>query len=288
MARTSADGNDLVARIKVVLWHISRGISVIIAPHATGTTVTFNLTGRLAVLLLVVVIAMVVGLAFVGITYTRLSMLAFETTRLRAENEVLRRENERINEIELELANIDRIRREIENWAGIVAWGEEDAMSTGTEPMWPSSTWPRKYSYAIMRPVYLWNAASQTGMLRPAAGWVSRRFIDDSGKATGHPGIDIAASMGTPVRCALDGVVKSAKWDDVYGNLIMVQHDDSLATVYGHNDKILVKEGGHVTRGEVIATVGNTGRSTAPHLHFEVVVNGRPVDPELYIDFDND
>ena len=161
-------------------------------------------------------------------------------------------------------------------------------MPVGTDQLWPSSTWPRKYSYAIMKPVYLWNAASQTGMLRPTTGWVSRRFIDDSGEVTGHPGIDIAASMGTPVRCALDGVVKSAKWDDVYGNLIMVQHDDSLATVYGHNDKILVKEGGHVTRGEVIATVGNTGRSTAPHLHFEVVVNGEPVDPELYIDFDND
>ena len=124
-------------------------------------------------------------------------------------------------------------------------------------------------------------------MMMPASGWVSRTFLgDDEGKPM-HPGIDIAASVGTPVRCALEGVVKSAGWDDIYGNLIVVEHSESLSTVYGHNDKILVKEGDHVTKGQVIATIGNTGRSTAPHLHFEVLKKGNPIDPELYVRFTN-
>jgi murein DD-endopeptidase MepM/ murein hydrolase activator NlpD len=87
------------------------------------------------------------------------------------------------------------------------------------------------------------------------------------------------------VRSALGGAVKAAAWDDVYGNLIEIEHDDSLSTIYGHNEKILVKEGEYVNRGQVIATVGNTGRSTAPHLHFEVLKNGKPVDPEGYVVF---
>ena len=80
-------------------------------------------------------------------------------------------------------------------------------------------------------------------------------------------------------------MVISARRDEVYGNLIVVAHDDSISTVYGHNDKILVKEGDYVTKGQVIATVGSTGRSTAPHLHFGVLKHNKPIDPEIYADF---
>jgi murein DD-endopeptidase MepM/ murein hydrolase activator NlpD len=85
------------------------------------------------------------------------------------------------------------------------------------------------------------------------------------------------------VRCALDGEVIFAGWDDIYGNVVRVQHNDSIMTVYGHNDRILVKEGEWVTKGKVIARVGNTGRSTAPHLHFEVLKNGIAENPRLYV-----
>jgi murein DD-endopeptidase MepM/ murein hydrolase activator NlpD len=277
-----------IARLKLVMWHITKGMSVIVAPHGTAKTVTLNLTGKVALALAGVVLAGLVGLVFVGVTYVRLASLALETTKLRAENEVLRRDNDRIGQIEAELARINKIRREIEAWAGIPASGYGENQPSQIEPLMASNEWPRPYSYAIMRPFYVMSTVQQTGMVRPCSGWVSRRFSDGSGDAGGHPGIDIAASKGTPVRCAQDGVVRSAGWDDVYGNLIVVQHDDTLATMYGHNDKILVKEGSHVTRGQVIATVGNTGRSTAPHLHFEVVVNGKSVDPELFVEFAND
>jgi murein DD-endopeptidase MepM/ murein hydrolase activator NlpD len=277
----------LTARLKLVFRHVSQGFSFIIAPHGTGTTISFNLPGRAAILLTILVLLFLAGLVFLGITYGKLASLAVETSGLKAENEALRAENRKIHEMESEIARLDEIRREIETWAGILP-KQMPAPEPATEPAAVTSVWPRPYSYAIMRPFYLTRATYPHGMVRPASGWVSRGFIDHEGGKTSHHGIDIAAAQGTPVRVALDGIVSSAGWDDIYGNLIVVEHSDSLTTVYGHNERIWVKEGDHVTKGQVIASIGNTGRSTAPHLHFEILVNNEPVDPVLYVDFEKD
>jgi murein DD-endopeptidase MepM/ murein hydrolase activator NlpD len=94
-----------------------------------------------------------------------------------------------------------------------------------------------------------------------------------------HPGIDIAASQGTPIKAAGDGVVKMAGWNGGYGNFTLIDHGGGLATGYGHQSRIGVSIGQHVSTGEVIGYVGSTGASTGPHLHWEVRVNGNPVDP---------
>jgi murein DD-endopeptidase MepM/ murein hydrolase activator NlpD len=273
-------------RLRLVLRHVSKGFSFIVAPHGTGTTVTFNLPGRVAMLLLVLLLVLVAGLAFVSVTYTRLAILGLETERLRAENKRLRSRDQRIGQIEEELLRIDQMRREIETWAGVTSHQAVAPVTPRFELI--ERVWPRRYTYAILKPHYLLKHMQPRGMIRPAAGWVSRRFILGGDGATVHPGIDIAAPKGTPVRCALDGTVISAGWDDIYVNLIEIEHNDSLSTLYGHNEKMLVKEGEYVTTGQVIASVGSTGRSTAPHLHFEVMVGGTPVDPETYVDFTKD
>jgi murein DD-endopeptidase MepM/ murein hydrolase activator NlpD len=283
--KDTGESAELVGRLRLVMRHVTNGFSFIVAPHGTGRTVTFNLPGRLAALLLILVIALVAGLAFVGVTYTRLAFLALETERLELENEALRQENARIGEIEQELALIDNMRRQVEAWAGILPDRMVDDGSIAEYAFEPN-VWPRRYTYAIMRPFYTQRSMYPHSMTIPAAGWVSRRFMGEAGGDPVHPGIDIAAPAGTPVRCALDGRVESARWDDIYGNLIVVEHNDSLATVYGHNEKILVKEGDYVTKGQVIATIGSTGRSTAPHLHFEVLSDRKPVNPELYVNFE--
>jgi murein DD-endopeptidase MepM/ murein hydrolase activator NlpD len=287
MRENSKERPGLMARLSVVLSHITRGFSCIIAPNGTGTTVTFNLPGRAAVLMLALLVVLVVGLVFVGMTYTRLALLSVETSRLSSENEALLIENQKINEIEAELAHLDEVRREIEAWAGIMT---EQAQATDPEVFTPAvaSLWPRRYTYAIMKPFYVEKPAYPGGMLRPASGWISRGYHVDPGNGGGHHGIDIAAATGTPVRSVLEGRVMAAGWDDIYGNLIVIEHSDSLTTIYGHNEKIWVKEGEHVTKGQVIASVGNTGRSTAPHLHFEILLNDKPVDPQLYVDFTKD
>jgi murein DD-endopeptidase MepM/ murein hydrolase activator NlpD len=98
-----------------------------------------------------------------------------------------------------------------------------------------------------------------------------------------HTGVDMAAPEGTPIHVAASGVVVSAGWIDGYGNATIVDHGGGLATLYGHQSAILVSEGQKVTQGQTIGRVGCTGSCTGPHLHFEVRVNGTPVNPLNYV-----
>jgi murein DD-endopeptidase MepM/ murein hydrolase activator NlpD len=98
-----------------------------------------------------------------------------------------------------------------------------------------------------------------------------------------HEGIDIAAGLGTPIRAAAAGTVIHAGWLGGYGNLVVLDHGDGLATAYAHASAILVSVGHTVAQGETLSLVGSTGNSTGPHLHFEVRVNGTAVDPLLYL-----
>ena len=98
-----------------------------------------------------------------------------------------------------------------------------------------------------------------------------------------HNGTDFAAGHGTPIYATADGVVTHAGWSSGYGNLVKIQHEFGIETRYGHQSKIRVKVGQRVSRGERIGDMGNTGRSTGTHLHYEVRIGGKPVDPMTYI-----
>jgi len=98
-----------------------------------------------------------------------------------------------------------------------------------------------------------------------------------------HEGVDLGAAYGTPIAAAGSGTVIYAGWLGGYGNLTVIDHGGGLATAYGHQSRIAVSVGQQVTRGETIGYVGSTGHSTGPHLHFEVRVNGQPVDPLGYL-----
>jgi murein DD-endopeptidase MepM/ murein hydrolase activator NlpD len=126
-----------------------------------------------------------------------------------------------------------------------------------------------------------------TPSLLPAQGWISSEFghrINPfSGRKTFHAGLDIANFTGTPVYSPADGVVSFAGPRGGYGNVVQIDHGFGIITRYGHNSRIVVKRGDRVRRGEKIAEIGSTGRSTAPHLHYEVVLNGKPVNPRPFI-----
>lgn len=98
-----------------------------------------------------------------------------------------------------------------------------------------------------------------------------------------HRGVDIAAPIGTPVYAPAKGVVAFAGVQGGYGNVIFIKHRGGISTRYGHLNKMFVKEGQKVERGELIGHIGNTGRSTGPHLHYEVRVGGVSVNPQKYI-----
>jgi murein DD-endopeptidase MepM/ murein hydrolase activator NlpD len=121
----------------------------------------------------------------------------------------------------------------------------------------------------------------------PCRGWVTSEFgVRRSPRGIGtrfHEGIDIAASTGTPIYASGDGVVTFAGYKHGLGKTVIIDHGFGISTVYGHNSSLYVKEGDTIKRGSSIAAVGRTGRSTGPHLHYQVEVDGVPVDPMRYI-----
>ena len=97
-----------------------------------------------------------------------------------------------------------------------------------------------------------------------------------------HAGVDIGASYGANIVAANSGTVIVSKFNSSYGNYIVVDHGGGIATLYAHGSQRLVSEGAKVNKGDVIMKVGNTGLSSGPHLHFEVIINGQNVDPMSY------
>jgi murein DD-endopeptidase MepM/ murein hydrolase activator NlpD len=104
-----------------------------------------------------------------------------------------------------------------------------------------------------------------------------------SGQGGFHSGVDIYAPIGSPIRASADGRVIQAGWNGGYGLSVMIDHENGVHTLYGHLSRIELRAGQEVKRGQVIALSGSTGRSTGPHLHYEVHVNGAPVNPYRYL-----
>jgi murein DD-endopeptidase MepM/ murein hydrolase activator NlpD len=127
-----------------------------------------------------------------------------------------------------------------------------------------------------------------TPSIMPTQGWLTSAFSAMRSHpvlhvARPHEGIDVSAPMGTPIEAPAAGVVRSAGWEAGYGHTIEIDHGYGIVTRFAHASRLLVKKGDRVSRGEKIALVGNSGLATGPHLHYEVHVNGRPVNPLRYV-----
>jgi murein DD-endopeptidase MepM/ murein hydrolase activator NlpD len=110
-------------------------------------------------------------------------------------------------------------------------------------------------------------------------GFVTRGQVRAGDPEESHPGIDVAAPIGSAVRAAGGGIVETAGTDTAYGLFVLLRHPDGYETMYGHASRLLVREGDSVPAGQVIALSGNSGHSTAPHLHFEIRREGKSLDP---------
>jgi murein DD-endopeptidase MepM/ murein hydrolase activator NlpD len=124
--------------------------------------------------------------------------------------------------------------------------------------------------------------------IMPTAGWLSSnfslsRFHPILHYARPHEGIDVSAPMGAPIVAPAGGIVQRVTWETGYGNVLEIDHGDGIITKYAHCSKIVVRPGQKVKRGQIIANVGSTGLSTGPHVHYEIHVNGKVVDPLTYV-----
>jgi murein DD-endopeptidase MepM/ murein hydrolase activator NlpD len=127
-----------------------------------------------------------------------------------------------------------------------------------------------------------------TPSIMPTKGWLSSAFAAERVHpilhlARPHEGIDVSAPMGAEIEAPAAGVVADVRWEEGYGNLLTIDHGFGLVTRYAHCSKILVARGQRVKRGQKIALVGSTGLSTGPHVHYEVWVNGKAVDPKKFV-----
>ncbi|MEA2103062.1 MAG: LysM peptidoglycan-binding domain-containing protein [Candidatus Cloacimonadota bacterium] len=125
------------------------------------------------------------------------------------------------------------------------------------------------------------NEFKKYGLIWPCKGIITSPFGLQDGKP--HNGLDIAASNGTPIKSVLDGEVAYSDWQRGYGNVLILKHDNGLMTVYAHNKKNIANKGEKITKGQTIAQVGSTGNSTGSHLHFEVRLQGRAMNPQFFL-----
>lgn len=140
----------------------------------------------------------------------------------------------------------------------------------------------------------LWETLSErqslvnaTPNIKPSRGWFTSRFgyrVDPfTGRPEMHAGLDIAAPPGTPVYAPADGIISYVGYEGGYGKIVSIDHGYGVVTRFAHNSRVFVEQGQKVSRRDVISAIGTTGRSSGPHVHYEVRINGVPVDPENYV-----
>jgi murein DD-endopeptidase MepM/ murein hydrolase activator NlpD len=264
---------------------MAKEFSVIIVPHDHRTTWNFRVSYRIAVLFAALVAVMVVsGITFVA-TYGRIASAAQRAVRLGWENERMRAQLAQVDSLEVELLRLRAMALQLKGMLGIPLSPQDSALVASLSPVAKSPAIPSEEEEGGVGPGEQRLMLDAMPSMWPVKGYVTREFSVTGGEKSSqyHPGIDIAAARNSPVVVAADGVVEVSAYDDVYGWLVEVDHGYGIRSVYGHNSRNLVHIGDRVTRGKTIAFVGSTGKSTAPHLHFEVRENGVPVDPRKYL-----
>ncbi|MCK4856520.1 MAG: M23 family metallopeptidase [candidate division Zixibacteria bacterium] len=212
------------------------------------------------------------------VTYAHLLSHSRERTRLLKENAELKRYNAKVIQLEQDLNTNQLMLRKMAELAGIegeFGLDQYEYPDSGYTGLLAAEKWEVPAIDSQPRP-------QPAGL--PLQGWISRTFRpEQDNPKMRHLGIDIAVGVGKEVRATADGVITFAEWDSTFGWMVIMDHVSDFQTVYGHNSKLLVRVGDMKKYGEVIALSGNTGVSSAPHLHYEVRKEGQSVNPEDYL-----
>jgi len=290
----------------------ARAFTLLLVPHSGKEARRWRVPVFLLYLFAALGVAAAIGLTWVGLDDLRLRSAAKEVQSLRAVNQAQARQiadlAKRAAEVEERLNELNELDAEVREMLGLPPAPNPAAGTPGANKSrgGPARSAPVAAVHASLvssdaaleltrlRLIDLKEKVAQHQRRlahRPAA-WpvrgsiVSRFGLRRSPFGTGtefHEGLDIDAPYGAPVRATGDGRVIFAGWKSGYGQLVVIDHGYGYQTAYGHNSKIKVRVGQAVKRGDVIAYVGSTGRSTGPHLHYEVIYQGQKKDPLDYL-----
>lgn len=241
-------------------------LTLMLVPDGGRESRSVRLSHR-AVRLSLVFLALL-GLAFVVMagSWWYLAARATRVADLEREVAALRADNARIGELARQLQDVEERYQRVRGMFG-------PGPTAGSPGVWLP---PAGRGGRLARP------SRDEGATRPESwpltepGYVTQGLLDAE---LDHPGVDIAVPTASYVRASGGGMVVDAGEDPVYGNFVVIDHGEGYSSLYGHASMILVERGQRVRRDEVIALSGSTGRSTAPHLHFEILLDGEAVDP---------
>lgn len=250
-------------------------LTVLVVPHDERNVRRLRLSYRSVKIGMTLAGALFVVVALAVLSYGRVASRATRATLLERENARLEVENAKVGEIAENLERTERAYAQIRDMAGLPP---DEAGSAGTEGEAGAS--------ADTEPGQPAPAGTADAPDSVPSGWpLSLKGFETAafGEDGGHPGVDIAVPVHTPVLATARGLVAAAESDPVYGHYVVVAHGGGIETMYGHNAVLLVERGERVTRGQPIAYSGNSGRSTAPHLHYEIRRDARAIDPAPYL-----
>ena len=277
-----------------------RHVSVLIIPDGNDQTFEYRLNTTLCKLILLAGLLSLFAVLLGAGAYWRVLSVGRQAERLQRENEVLWRENAKVVQLQQTLSELREVDFRLRKMTGNhVAPDEQSPAEESPEPesgILQGDEWlPHDLGLradvndaAGARETLAGDGIEQLSRewpsLWPVQGRVTAEFSEGFVPfRKKHTGIDIAAPTDSPVKAAGDGLVAFVGWDTELGNLVTIDHGEFFSTRYGHNSRVLVNQGERVRRGQTIAFVGNSGRSSAPHLHFEILRDGHAVDPRDYL-----
>ena len=261
-----------------------RGVTIVVQVDGDLNTRQFRLplwaftAGKWAAVLVAALIALF--FAFAG----PITRSALRVPGLQREIARLKTENSRVQELAAALNHAEASYQELRRMLGIRAADNTRPGSSGRPSAAVITEDLMKAPAVVARipgagPVFESGASVPSHWPVDVPGYVTRGQVRPGDQSETHPGIDIAVAVGTQIRASGGGTVMMAGTDSAYGLFVLLRHPGGYESMYGHASRILVREGEQVMAGQVIALSGNTGRSTAPHLHFEIRREGRSVDP---------
>jgi murein DD-endopeptidase MepM/ murein hydrolase activator NlpD len=252
-------------------------LSVIVVPEGGAHTYNFHIRTVLLIIVALVFLTLFILSVASMFSFGRLLVASTENLRLNRRIRLMEVELEKVRTLEAQLNQSEELRMRVLALLGAFG-GELDSLVDSRELAVASAA---QDELRLQEQNFLRSIPSSW----PVQGPITRHFTSSKGGSESyHPGVDIAAQTGVPVRSAAGGTVIFAGPDEQYGNLVVIEHGMGLESRYAHNDRLNVQVGDRVQRGQMVASVGSTGNSTAPHLHFEIRKDGVPVDPLHYLD----